>query len=355
MTGRKVRFDELAKAFASAQLTRGQVLKGIAASCLAGGSFSALGSKPARAQGVGTQSLKEKWSTITTLEGIFDSAYKFDRKIHSEGDDYHDTVNYSSHGTVELRLKGVEGGSGIRTYRGKGPRSGQYNETHDSTHADNDGGITCVYKYNESGTRSDLDGETSEWLQVDVNPSKGVYKISVWSDYSINTSWADSWECGDDSTSKNGSDEHWLDGNILQVGNNQELPLQGTTLNDSVQDGQIDDGGQSTATWNFAPEELLPHIPQIMGHFGWLNGAKFQERWFAGPAKVFGKDFQREIVSGPDKGKVPPDAPRDTTIKMESFVLKFPRAQEAYADLIEGRRWMNKNAKNDRRDALKEQ
>ncbi len=327
------RFNELAKAFASTQLSRKQVLQGVAASLLVGGSFSALGSKPA-----GAQDGKSVWAGIHELKGTYNVAYTGD--FDYEGGNCNQKDSYSIHATVEVKLVDRLGGSTRRVYEGGGPHSGQCSES-----------VTCSYgdggSYESTEIASGSDPERDardDWFGIEVNLEQGTYELySSDGGITLPSTW-NSKEIFEDGTTVTDSGTGQALMPDFPFEEEHKQPLNGTSLSGSV--STSDEFGTYTATWSFTTKELLPEIPNIMSHYRWLNGARFQERWFAGPAKVFGTDFQREILSGPDKGKVPPDAPRDTTtIKMESFVLTFPRAQKVYADLIQGRRWMNKNAK----------
>jgi Family of unknown function (DUF6402) len=69
----------------------------------------------------------------------------------------------------------------------------------------------------------------------------------------------------------------------------------------------------------------ITSIPAIMRKQGWLNGAKFLERWFAGAP-----------ATAPAYG--PPDT---QTIRMSTWVLSYPRARAVYDQLMRERIWMN--------------
>jgi hypothetical protein len=69
----------------------------------------------------------------------------------------------------------------------------------------------------------------------------------------------------------------------------------------------------------------LTHIPRIMRRRGWNNGARLLDLWFS-----------RRAAAAPHY------APADTsTIKMDSWVLTFPRAQRLYDAIMRDRVWAN--------------
>jgi hypothetical protein len=72
----------------------------------------------------------------------------------------------------------------------------------------------------------------------------------------------------------------------------------------------------------------LENIPKIVRANGWLNGARLMEQWFSRPVKI--KD---------DYG--PPDT---TTIKMDSWLLTFPRGRKAYQNIVDKKIWSSKGA-----------
>jgi hypothetical protein len=70
-------------------------------------------------------------------------------------------------------------------------------------------------------------------------------------------------------------------------------------------------------------------IPGIMRRREWLNGARLQDIWFSRPSN-----------SVPERG-----APDTTTIKMDSWALKFLRCAQAYRTMTEGRYWCGDEAR----------
>ncbi len=56
---------------------------------------------------------------------------------------------------------------------------------------------------------------------------------------------------------------------------------------------------------------LLTNIPKIMRHHGWASGATLMESWFSRPA-----------MTAPSY-----DSPNVSTIRMDAWVLSFPRAR----------------------------
>ena len=73
----------------------------------------------------------------------------------------------------------------------------------------------------------------------------------------------------------------------------------------------------------------LTHIPRIMRRRGWLNGARLLDTWFSRPRAV------APAYSAADT----------TTIRMDSWVLTFPRARQVYDQLIRERIWANPPAR----------
>jgi len=58
----------------------------------------------------------------------------------------------------------------------------------------------------------------------------------------------------------------------------------------------------------------LTNIPRIMRHHGWNNGARLMEIWFSRPPAI-------KPSYGP---------PETSTIKMDTWVLTFPRARQVF-------------------------
>lgn len=75
----------------------------------------------------------------------------------------------------------------------------------------------------------------------------------------------------------------------------------------------------------------LTNIPRIMRKQSppWLNGARLLEQW-----------FPRPVAINPNYG--PPDT---TTIRMDSFVLTFPRGRQAYDRIMNEQLWTTPNAR----------
>jgi hypothetical protein len=73
----------------------------------------------------------------------------------------------------------------------------------------------------------------------------------------------------------------------------------------------------------------LTHIPRIMRRQGWLNGARLLDQWFSRSRAV------APAYSSSDT----------TTIRMDAWVLTFPRAREVYDRLVRERIWSNPAAR----------
>ncbi|EYF08686.1 DUF6402 family protein [Chondromyces apiculatus] len=69
----------------------------------------------------------------------------------------------------------------------------------------------------------------------------------------------------------------------------------------------------------------LTSIPKIMRHQGWHNGAQLLDKWFSRPSAI-----------APAYG-----TPDTTTIKMDGFVLTYPRARAVYDALVRDCIWAN--------------
>lgn len=69
----------------------------------------------------------------------------------------------------------------------------------------------------------------------------------------------------------------------------------------------------------------LTNIPAIMRSQGWANGAKLMDTWFSRPAAI-------APAYGP---------PETTTIRMDSWVLTYPRARQVYDKIITEHIWDN--------------
>jgi uncharacterized protein DUF6402 len=70
-------------------------------------------------------------------------------------------------------------------------------------------------------------------------------------------------------------------------------------------------------------------IPLIMRSKGWVNGARMLEIWFSRPRSAY------PAYTTPDT----------TTIRMDSFVLTFPRARKLFDKMVSERIWSNRLAK----------
>ena len=73
----------------------------------------------------------------------------------------------------------------------------------------------------------------------------------------------------------------------------------------------------------------ITNIPGIMRANKWFNGAKLMGEWFAGPSATM------PAYTTPDT----------TTIKMDSWVLTFPRAKTVFDSMVRDKVWMSAAAK----------
>jgi hypothetical protein len=69
----------------------------------------------------------------------------------------------------------------------------------------------------------------------------------------------------------------------------------------------------------------ITKIPGIMRNKSWRNGARLMETWFSRPR-----------ATAPAYG-----APETATIRMDTWVLAFPRARQVYDQLVRERVWAN--------------
>ena len=69
----------------------------------------------------------------------------------------------------------------------------------------------------------------------------------------------------------------------------------------------------------------LTNIPRIMRSQGWVNGARLMETWFSRPPAI-------APAYGP---------PETSIIRIDSWVLTYPRARQVYDKIISGRIWEN--------------
>ena len=69
----------------------------------------------------------------------------------------------------------------------------------------------------------------------------------------------------------------------------------------------------------------IQNIPRVMRSRGWHNGARLMDIWFSRPATTPG------TYSAPDT----------TTIRMDTWLLTFPRARAVYDQLVRERIWAN--------------
>jgi hypothetical protein len=76
------------------------------------------------------------------------------------------------------------------------------------------------------------------------------------------------------------------------------------------------------------PDPDITKIPAIMRSKGWYNGARLQDIWFRGPAN-----------SVAERGK-----PDTTTIRMDTWALRFPRAKAVYDRMISEKIWLKLEA-----------
>jgi len=80
----------------------------------------------------------------------------------------------------------------------------------------------------------------------------------------------------------------------------------------------------------------LTNIPRIMRHHGWANGARLLETWFNNP-----------VTTAPVYGP-----PETSTIRMDTWLLTFPRARRVYEQMIRERVWANDAARMQLRTVL---
>lgn len=73
----------------------------------------------------------------------------------------------------------------------------------------------------------------------------------------------------------------------------------------------------------------ITNIPGIMRANKWFNGAKLMDEWFAGPSATM------PAYTTPDT----------TTIKMDSWVLTFPRAKTVFDSMVRDKVWTSAAAK----------
>jgi hypothetical protein len=83
----------------------------------------------------------------------------------------------------------------------------------------------------------------------------------------------------------------------------------------------------------------LTNIPRIMRGKAWLNGARLLDIWFS-----------RSHAIAPNYS-----SPEESTIKMDSWVLRFQRAREVYAQLVRDRIWANQAAQQRLANLLRQQ
>jgi hypothetical protein len=73
----------------------------------------------------------------------------------------------------------------------------------------------------------------------------------------------------------------------------------------------------------------ITNIPGIMRANKWLNGATLMDEWFAGPSAV------KPAYTTPDT----------TTIRMDTWVLTFPRAKTVFDGMVRDKVWKSDKAK----------
>ena len=73
----------------------------------------------------------------------------------------------------------------------------------------------------------------------------------------------------------------------------------------------------------------ITHIPAIMRANKWFNGATLMDEWFAGPPTAM------PAYTDPDT----------TTIKMDTWVLTFPRAKTVFDSMVRDKVWKSAAAK----------
>jgi hypothetical protein len=180
-----------------------------------------------------------------------------------------------------------------------------------------DGPISCK----DASTMQDATSGSNIWV---MNSSDGDEKMDLIQDNAtldLDASWSPS-----GSKIAFSSDRHDLvfgDRDIYVADVSDEAPSPVERLPGSTGFDEVD------PDWGPRPSdtfELLPRVPSVMRHFGWHNGARLQEKWFAAPPRVVGEDFDPKDA---------PKAPKDTTtIKMDSWVLTFPKAKAKYDELV---------------------
>ncbi len=243
------RFDELAKAFATARISRGQVLKGLGAGFVVIGVLPAFVSKRVEAQDAGAA-----WSTIEKVTGTvgFTKTYVYNETTNSLSQS--ESRDMSSTATVEFELGAVSYEGTVdeeRYYYGIGPRSGEYNREYKADYGH------FVHGFTEHGSGSDPYGLTDDWLKLTVRPGKGLYSIYFFSDLKIDTT--QNWYTLDRITGEYESGSKARSASIGVVLDNPNLhdvwqPLSGTTLAGSLSEGSETIDGKATLTWDFVGE-----------------------------------------------------------------------------------------------------
>jgi hypothetical protein len=173
------RFDELAKGLATNRLSRGQVFKGLAASLLVGGAFSALSDKHAEAQDT------DKWAEWVRADKVLGT---FSVNRHAEYTDNdppgyeHSVYDEGYTGKLELQLRQVLGKgtkNEQRFYSAKGPRTGSYSvQSTWNSPSGNEG--DCSFNEMGSGDHILDPRHTETWADLEVMPRRGVYAFHVW-------------------------------------------------------------------------------------------------------------------------------------------------------------------------------
>ena len=73
----------------------------------------------------------------------------------------------------------------------------------------------------------------------------------------------------------------------------------------------------------------ITKVPRIMRANKWFNGAALMDEWFAGPPTA------KPAFTTPDR----------TTIKMDSWVVTFPRAKTVFDSMVRDKVWRSDTAK----------
>jgi Family of unknown function (DUF6402) len=194
-----------------------------------------------------------------------------------------------------------------------------------------------------------------DWLSLAVKPKKGLYYVYVdpfpilvtreHSDGSTGQVWEDvRWYLPE---GEGNNSQNWKPLADLQTGN--------VSLQYDSTHGPGPAGGRFTCQFSVELSELLPRIPNILNHFGWRRGEAILNKWFAGPPRRVGSDFN---PSRPDLA--PPECLDVDNIVKLGWVLakdaagteKYPRAHVGYK-LIKERALLSERSRESIRCVLK--